>query len=539
MQTETAGRTERNLALLLILCAVALHGCAALSAGALWRDEANSIQQARLSSWAALGKSLEYDSFPALYPSVLRIWSGNAWAASDPGLRLFGFLTGMALLASIVFVARLLGTRWPAVALVLLGTNALWISEGDSIRPYGLSLLFLLWTYGFMGKALAGPSGWSLAAAALASVLAVQTSYTNAIFVGVICLCAAGVSLARRDKAKTWLSLVPGAIAAISLVPYVGILQRACEWAVIVSSRPDWTRILRGLMFPCTPLLLFVWLAFLILALCRLGAIRGEGNATTSLRVPILGYTLSVFVLGLAAQFLFVQAANLPLFPRYFLPVAMFGAFAFGSLLDEWKPRLIASAVLAALLLSAWSELPTLLRNPWPPWYELRMRHTNMDQVGAVLAAQASPRDLVAVSPWFLHTSFQRYYRGPAAWMSIPELEHQPIMGYGLIKRAMLEPHPESGTEPRLREVLQRGGTVWFVSQKRWSNLSREDAPEVPAPVPAPAGADYVRFRSYWEREIEYRLNACCVGSEVPMAGTRPVWDEEDLILTGWREKPR
>lgn len=530
---------ERNLALLLVLCAVALHGITALSAGALWRDEVNSIQQARLPSWGALWRSLEYDSFPALYPSILRIWSADTRAASDAGLRLFGFVTGLVLLASIVFVAKLLGTKWPVVALSLLGANALLISEGDSIRPYGLSLLFLLWAYGFVGRTLVGRSGRCLAAAALASVLAVHTSYSNAIFVGVICLCAVSIFLARRDKAFACLALLPGGIAAISLIPYTGILKRAREWAVIVGSGPDWSRLFRGVRFPCTPLIFLAWLIFLCLILFRLAALGVKRREGASPRLPLAAYTLSVFVLGLAAQLIFMQSASLPLFPRYFLPPAMFGAFALGSLLEGWKPRLVAAAALAALFLSAWPDVGTVLQDPWPPWPELLSRHTNVDDVAATLGARASPRDLVAVSPWFLGTSFQRYYRGPAAWTSIPALEHDPMMRYDLVKHAMQEPQTESGTGPVLREVLRRGGTLWFVSQRRWSNFTRVDAPDPPAPAPAPAGPDYVRFRSYWEREIEYRLNACCVRSDIPATGAARIRDEEDLILTAWREKSR
>ena len=123
--------------------------------------------------------------------------------------------------------------------------------------------------------------------------------------------------------------------------------------------------------------------------------------------------------------------------------------------------------------------------------------------------------------------------------MSIPDLEHTPMMRYDLVKRAMLNRYGESGTGPVLREALQRGGTVWFVSQRRWTDFSRAGAPEPPAPARYPGGEDYVRFRSFWEREIEYRLNACCVRSEVAQAGTEGVRDEEDLILTAWREKPR
>ena len=539
MQPDPKSQTSRNAVLLLILCAVALHGCAALSAGALWRDEANSIRQARLPTWTALVGSLEFDSFPALYPSILRLWSSFPPAASDAGLRFLGLLIGLTILASFIPVARMLGTRWPIVALVLLGTSSLWISEGDSIRPYGLSLALLLWTFGLMGRVAAGHTGRSLSGAVLFAVLAVQASYTNAIFVGAICLCASGVTLVRGDRRTALLSLAPGGVAAITLSPYIGVLRRAQDWAVIVGTRPDWKQLLRELMFPCTPMMLLAWLIFLIPALMRLpAALRDVGEAGRPGR-PALAYAGSVFLVGLAAQLLFIQASGLPLFPRYFLPVSMFGAFTLDLILAEVNPRWLATAAVASLLLSAWPDPATLLLRPWPPWAELTMRHTNVDGIAAVLSSRTSPGDLVIVSPWFLATSFQRYYGGDAAWMSIPELERAPMMRYDLVKRAMLNNYGVSGTEPVLRDVLRRGGTLWFVSQRRWTDFSRTEPPEPPAPARSPGGADYVRFRSYWEREIEYRLNSCCIRSEIASNGTAPTRDEEDLILTLWREKRR
>src|SRR5436309_1881561 len=101
-------RRDRGLATLLTIWAVILHAAFFASAGALWRDEANSIQQARSASFDELWLSLRYDSFPILYPALLRTWSSHSWTASDAGLRLFGFIAGLASVASFWGIARLL-----------------------------------------------------------------------------------------------------------------------------------------------------------------------------------------------------------------------------------------------------------------------------------------------------------------------------------------------------------------------------------------------------------------------------------------------
>ncbi len=520
MKQETAARIERSLALLLLLWAAALHATAALSAGALWRDEANSIQQARLPSWNALWQSLEYDSFPILYPSLLRVWSSGSWTADDQGLRMFGLLTGLALLGVLFFAARRLGTRWPVVVLVLLAGNAVLISEGDSIRPYGVSLLLLVWAYAGFGAALARPCPGTLAAATFASVLCVQASYTNALWVGVFCLSAARAGAAGEGRRLLWRFFVPGIGAALSLLPYTKVLLRAGAWAALLKQRVDWLPLLRRLAESHALLPVLCGLAFGGLAAAR---ILGR---TSVRRSPVFVYELWVLVLSLAVQTAFVMAAGITPFPRYFLPLALFAAFAIEAALDGWRPGLRLAATAAALFLCA-----------WPAWSWLRMRHTNVDEVAGLLAQRAVPRDLVVVSPWFLNTSFQRYYRGPCPWITVPDLERQPLMRYDLLRRAMADFDPENGAARRLQAALERGGTIWFVSQKPWTDFARAQAPEVPRPARAPGGADYVRFRSYWERDIEHLLYACCAPPKVISGAEDRVWREEELILSGWQKK--
>jgi hypothetical protein len=525
MRIETAGRIQGALVLLLLLWAVILHGLGFFSAGALWRDEANSIQQARLPSWSSLWRSLDYDSFPALYPSALRLWSGSSWRAGDEGLRVFGLLVGLALLASVYFVARLLGNRRPVVVLVLLAANSVWISEGDSIRPYGLGLILLLWTYGFMGACLARPSFLTLALATLGSVLCVQTIYTNALWVGVFCLCAAGVSASRGEKWRSLRFFIPGICAALSLLIYAGTLQRAREWAVILHYRVDWLQFIKGIAQSHSGLVPALWLGFLALAVRSVARAIRTGASDSPRRAPVFCYLLSVFVLAALVQILFVELAGVPPFPRYFLPPAAFAAFAIEAAFERSRPPLGALAVIAALALTA-----------WPSWSWMSMRHSNVDRVAGLLAGRAAPQDLIVVSPWFLNTSFQRYYRGPCPWITVPDLDRQPMMRYDLLKQAMLGRRPESGVARELRLALERGGAIWFVSQARWSNLARAQAPETPRPPASPGGPDYARFRSYWERDVEYRLNAGWVLSE-RHEPSRNVWDEENLILTRWSKK--
>ncbi len=157
-----------------------------------------------------------------------------------------------------------------------------------------------------------------------------------------------------------------------------------------------------------------------------------------------------------------------------------------------------------------------------------------MGALSAVLNREVSDKDLVLISPWFLHPSFQRYYRGGAAWATVPVLAHHPMMRYDLVKEAILQPEDSGGVQAKISAALERRGKIWLVSQRPWTSLNRMEAPE-PPPVPRrPTGEDYIRYRSYWEREAEFRLRQGLVAETVEFGSSGRTWREEDLLLTRW-----
>ena len=99
----------------------------------------------------------------------------------------------------------------------------------------------------------------------------------------------------------------------------------------------------------------------------------------------------------------------------------------------------------------------------------------------------------------------------------------------------MADPERESRLYSRIRRTLSEGGAIWFVSQSYPNPLPEETMPAPPTLSAQPGGDDYVRFRSYWERAIIFRLYSCCRPVEWPLFWNGPVWDEERLVLTRWR----
>ncbi|HEY2122629.1 MAG TPA: hypothetical protein VGH07_03465, partial [Chthoniobacterales bacterium] len=56
----------------LVIC---LHWIFATHAGGLWRDEVNTVSVANLPSLSELWNHIEFDSFPIVWPLIIRFWS--------------------------------------------------------------------------------------------------------------------------------------------------------------------------------------------------------------------------------------------------------------------------------------------------------------------------------------------------------------------------------------------------------------------------------------------------------------------------------
>ena len=73
---------ELAAALLITALIVALNLRFSTQAGALWRDEVSTVQLATRPTYAAVLRSLSLDSAPALYPTLLRLWS-SPWTGEQ------------------------------------------------------------------------------------------------------------------------------------------------------------------------------------------------------------------------------------------------------------------------------------------------------------------------------------------------------------------------------------------------------------------------------------------------------------------------
>ena len=330
----SSGRIARTVALICTLLASGLHVVFGMQVGALWRDEVNSLELATVRTVSEMWTNLDYDSFPALFFLVLRSFAGVPASVSDAQLRVFGVLIGLLVLGALWLNARVFRIGVPLVSIALVGFNPMVIRYGDSIRAYGLGTLLILLALAAIWKVVESPTPRRVVLATLAALLSVQCLYHNAILLFAICLGGAAVGLRRRQLKCVILVLTIGAVAGISLLPYLPIIRRVGEWnfqfKAPISFPFLWIKLSETL---ASPIGAAVWAWILLLAfaigaglwaLCR----RSDGQAPESGdRLLFLWVTLLVGTVGYAG---FLRVLSYVTQPWYIRRCSGFRGTVFG-----------------------------------------------------------------------------------------------------------------------------------------------------------------------------------------------------------------
>src|SRR3954462_46039 len=101
-------RADWGICVAAIVVALGLHVVLLTHAGGLWRDEVSTVQLANFPTMGEMWRLLGRDSFPALFPLLLRIWSAIGLGGSDFSLRIVGLLVGLLILAALWLNAKVL-----------------------------------------------------------------------------------------------------------------------------------------------------------------------------------------------------------------------------------------------------------------------------------------------------------------------------------------------------------------------------------------------------------------------------------------------
>ena len=532
-------RCEVVIGILLTVTLVVLHVVFWFHAGPLWRDEISSLALATKPTFSDFWQSLKFDPFPALYFLLLRVWSAAGFGHSDLALRCLGCAIGVTLIAALWIASHLTNKSLPVWPIALFALNPLAFEGGDSLRPYGLGLIWIMLAFGLITRLTFGGLTKTVGVFALiAAVLSVQTNFTNGLILFSIAAGAVVVLLPKRAWSKIFVVLGIGAVAALSLLPYQPILTAAGDWSKILANKNDVASVgsvardaiansgaVAGgawITLICAMIVFAIFVVFL----------RNRSAANPALEIDRIVFAATVLVISVVTTIGFLCAAKYLVFPRYFLAVLAIGALCINIF---WRAIPNQTAIRAFGLGLALIVTATSLR---PAFERSQMRMTNCDQIAGKLEQRATSDDLIIVTSPLYGISFQHYYHGRASWMTLPQIDDLTLHRWDLLKEAMMHPDPVPDLVSRAQDVLHAGHKVYLVG-KLGPAPATEPEPLPPAPQ-SQFGWQMEAYTNQWKSELTYWIEHHALhGTNLPAGQNEFVNPLEQLGLfeiSGLRE---
>src|SRR5262249_48896424 len=507
-------------------------------AGPLWRDEISSLALSTKPTLTEFWKSLPLDPFPASYFLLLRGWNAVGLGSGDLAVRGLGLVIGLSLIAALWWSCYLIDKSVPLWPLALFGFSPLALEGGDSVRSYGFGLIWILLAFGFIWRIVCEPSRRStIAFASIVALLSVQSLFPNALMLFALGAGAAVILLKRRGWLE--LSLISGisGVAALSLLFYLPIIYATRDWAKIIANKNDVGSVLgvgRDAIADAGTLAKWIWFVLGAgLLVSFLFALSGRLVAALDLkrdRMLFAGATLSV---AIGATIVFLCAAQYLIFPRYFLPAMAVVPLCIHSFLVALPRRCsVPAPSLFLAIVAAGTSIHPLYRGA-------NMRMTNCDQIAAALEQRANSEDLIVVTSFLYGVSFQRYYRGNATWVAVPQVADFSLHRWDLLKEAMARSDPVLQLLSRAETVLRSGHKVFLVGKLGPPPVEQPE-PFPPAPK-TEFGWQMEPYLAQWKSELTYWIEHHALhGTNLSIEETQLVNPLEHLgvfEVSGWRER--
>ena len=236
-------------------------------------------------SFADVMRNFQFEAFPLLFPTLIRAIT-NVFGTSDTVFRAFGFTVGVLLVGVLWLNARLLSKNPPLLSLALVGLNTTFLTWGLSVRGYGLGGVLILLLFGQMARTLIEPTPRRFAMALGASLLCVHCLLYNSVLLAAMAGPLVLVFLSRKQIKPAMAVLGIGALAAVSVIPYIGPYSSGSQWNMVLKYPVGlywfWLKFDSALGTPILAMAI-VWhalfAALVIAALWRLWKIRATRTA--------------------------------------------------------------------------------------------------------------------------------------------------------------------------------------------------------------------------------------------------------------------
>jgi hypothetical protein len=535
LDAERATRIEQVVALALTVVLAAAHIARLSYAGPLWRDEISTLTLATL-PWPGFWSSLFADPFPVLFLVTLRGWH-TLVGDSDFFLRLLGCLMGLLIVAAFWLSARLMGRKAPTLALVLLGFCPTLFIWGDTLRAYGFGGFWIVLSFALFWRVATRPSRWTVVLATIAAVCSVQTVYTNALLIFACGMAACLVAVRRHEWKHAGLVLLPGAVAALSLLPYVPVLQATAGWAgglrVDYSFGNSFKMLAAALLGPNhPPLWIWMGLALIGLGIGLLAQFRSEAGFRGYRDQAV--YALVAGLLAFAVTMIFFRVVGWGTNIWYYLPMLTVVALSLDILWDFRAQFSILPAIrAAAAILYLIVTLPFVYDGAM-------LRLSNLDLIARTVEARAAPGDFIIILPYVEGITFARYFHGQSKWTTIPQLKYPPFKPSEDVLEEYRRPDAIRRVLDSINETLRAGNKVWIASSWPMQIPAAEPPPVLPLEKSDSRPLGHFFWR--WQDAIAYDLNLHATTRsrvEVPCEQPVSIYENSRLaVFSGWKEKP-
>lgn len=434
----------------------------------LWIDEAFTewvVQQPLTAGWRS---TVQLDQHPPLYYTLLHWWLGHERRLDEVALRALSAVAGAATVPFVHLIGRAAGgSRVGLVAAAVLAVSPWHVGYSQQARMYALMTLAAAIAISCLATVLARPAGrvsWLLWAGYAVFTAATMLSHNTGVFLPVAVLVALAWTAAarrwrRRDptlphRGHELRSVALATLAGVALwVPWLPVfLDQAARVDAEFWIRPptlDAVAVhVANLLSGRLPAELAAPLAVLAIACAAFGAV------VIRRRSPLLAVLLVALVVGPVLGELVVSLRR----PIFYSQTMLWtiGPFAvlLGAAVAELRRRVAIGVAVAVLVGLNGSGLAGYYRDSGPEDWR---------GAAAVVAAGASPGDLVLFDAGWTQLAFDHYYDRSGG----PRIEVHGLPAE-LFERGVLEPKMTTADLPRLDALVAGRDRVWVVYSHEW-----------------------------------------------------------------------
>jgi hypothetical protein len=472
----------------------------AMNAGPLWRDETNTINMAQMPSLKDLWNNLPFESFPPLWPLILRGCGFLGITDSDIGIRIVGLGVGVLFLGSLWLCSRWMGGRTPTLSIALLGSLPAFVFIVGANRAYGLGSCLLLLSFGMIWRMVESPSRPRVLWTGLVCLLFAQCVYYDAMFLCAILAGAALVAIRRRQWKTLWALAGIGAVSCASIVIYLPTVHRGSVYLPIIR-QPffDPSALWYGL---CDAVAgrsstgpggangaqAWLWVELLLggsVVAIAMQRARGrqtqnpgpDAAITARVRADRALFCAVSMIFGTVGYFIFLLQLHFFMQTWYYVEILSLCAISLDGILSANWPALRPWGLFRTgflVVMMTWSA--------GAAWEEAHTRRSNVDLIAAVLGQKAAEGDLIVVQEAWEGITFDRYYHGQARWVTVPPIDSHKVHRNDLVMEKMNERDPMAPVLREITSALRSGHSVWVVGNVPVTRP--EQLPPMPPPPP-------------------------------------------------------